>query len=57
MPVVVQPAFRVEVLALEVQRVVDCSDVEAGDFAVGAERTLGASAFAVVIGFVGLLFL
>ncbi|CRL97003.1 hypothetical protein [Pseudomonas sp. 24 E 1] len=36
MAVVVQPAFRVEVLALEAQRVVDFSYVEAGDFTVGA---------------------
>ena len=36
MAVVVQPAFLVEVLALETQRVVDFSDVETSDFAVGA---------------------
>ncbi|MEA3172155.1 MAG: hypothetical protein QOI97_5103 [Pseudomonas sp.] len=36
MTVVVQPAFRVEVLALEAQRVVDFADVEAGNLAVGA---------------------
>ena len=36
MAVVVQPAFRVEILALKAQRVVDFSDVEAGYFAVGA---------------------
>ena len=36
MAVVVQPAFLVEILALEAQRVVDFGDVEAGDFSVGA---------------------
>ena len=36
MAVVVQPAFRVEVLALEAQRVVDFLYVEAADLAVGA---------------------
>ncbi|KTB63424.1 hypothetical protein AO063_13915, partial [Pseudomonas fluorescens ICMP 11288] len=36
MAVVVQPAFRIEILALKAQRVVDFSDVEAGDFTVGA---------------------
>ena len=34
MAVVVQPAFLVEVLALETQRIVDFSDVETGDYAV-----------------------
>ena len=34
MAVVVQPAFLIEILALEAQRVVDFPDVEAGDFAV-----------------------
>ena len=36
MTVVVQAAFLIEVLALEAQRVVDFSDIEATDFAVGA---------------------
>ncbi len=36
MAVIVQPAFRIEVLALEAQRVVDFSDVESADLAVGA---------------------
>ncbi|AOE66969.1 hypothetical protein A7317_08100 [Pseudomonas fluorescens] len=36
MAVVVQPAFLIEVLTLKTQWVVDCSDVEPGDFAVGA---------------------
>ncbi len=36
MAVVVQSAFRIEVLALETQRVVDFSYVEAADLAVGA---------------------
>jgi len=34
MAVVVPPAFLIEILALEAQRVVDFPDVEAGDFAV-----------------------
>ncbi len=36
MAVVVQPAFLIEVLALEAQRVVDFSYVQAADFTVGA---------------------
>ncbi len=36
MAVVVQPAFRIEVLALEAQRIVDFVDIEAGNLAVGA---------------------
>jgi hypothetical protein len=36
MAVVMQPAFLIEVLTLKTQWVVDCSDVEPGDFAVGA---------------------
>ncbi|CAM3338709.1 hypothetical protein PSFL6913_29305 [Pseudomonas fluorescens] len=36
MAVVVQPAFRIEVLALEAQRVVDFADVEAGNLTIGA---------------------
>ena len=36
MAVVVQPAFLIEILTLEAQRVVDFSYIEAGDFAVGA---------------------
>jgi hypothetical protein len=36
MAVVVQPAFRIEVLALEAQRVVDFVFIEAADLAVGA---------------------
>ncbi|OIN07406.1 hypothetical protein BFN10_17370, partial [Pseudomonas extremorientalis] len=36
MAVVVQPAFLIEILTLEAQRVVDFSDVESGDFPVGA---------------------
>ncbi|SFI99181.1 hypothetical protein SAMN03159342_05717 [Pseudomonas sp. NFPP04] len=35
MAVVVQSAFLIEILTLEAQRVVDFSDVEAGDFPVG----------------------
>ena len=35
MAVVVQPAFLIEILTLETQRIVDFSDVEAGDFPVG----------------------
>ncbi len=53
MPVVVQPAFRVEILALETQRIIDYSHIETGyfpvgtvvrrpdDFAVGACQFLG----------------
>ena len=42
MPVVVQPAFRVEILALKMQRVVDYSHIETGDFAVDLwERPTG----------------
>ncbi|KTB65688.1 hypothetical protein AO066_17315 [Pseudomonas fluorescens] len=36
MAVVVQPAFLIEILTLEAQRIVDFSDVESADFAVGA---------------------
>ena len=36
MAVVVQPTFLIKVLTLKTQWVVDCSDVEPGDFAVGA---------------------
>ena len=36
MAVVVQPAFLIEVLTLKTQWVVDCSDVESGDFAIGS---------------------
>ena len=49
MAVVVQATFLVEVLALETQRVVDFSYVEAGDFTVGAVVG-GPDDFAVVIG-------
>ncbi|OIN46739.1 hypothetical protein BFL39_19295, partial [Pseudomonas azotoformans] len=35
MAVVVQPTFLIEILALETQRIVDFSDVESADFAVG----------------------
>ena len=35
MAVVVQSAFLIEILTLETQRIVDFSDVEAGDFPVG----------------------
>ena len=36
MPVVVQPAFRVEILALKTQRIIDYSHIEPGYFPVGA---------------------
>ena len=35
MPVVVQPAFRVEILALKTQRIIDYSHIETGYFTVG----------------------